>query len=404
MSKGIVIGRRRVKPRFVFFLLLITMLFVYFIRSCNKPFIPYTVEAGSMDLEYYSDAILVRKEEVYTAPEYGRVVYYANEEERVNKDDLVATIFKANYQEEMVYQLYNVQEKIISYQQENILKNITDQDIKNIQSRLDELVYDIQSQVKNNVVTELAPKEKELRNLLEQRQKLIDKETVPDGYLKKLYEEEEKLVNQLKEWKIDIIAPDSGLISYHIDGLETILNFNAIDRIDIDKYRNLVSWKFSNDRDKKDEKAEVDSPFFRLIDPTRWYIICEINYPKVFFEEHEKISVRFLDFEDKVLKGEIKKILDGGDTFLLVIEFSDDIKDFINIRNANIKLSKTVEGLVIPKEAVVDKKGEKGVFKIKNEDKTFIGFDIIAESDKEDYIIIDRKTSLLEENDVIKLN
>src|SRR5690554_1396507 len=207
MSNGIVIGRRKVKPRFFIFLLVVSISVVCLVRSCNKPPIPYTLEVGSMDLEYNSDAILVRDEEVYTAPEYGRVLYYANEEEHVNKDDLIATIFKANYQEEMVYQLYNTQEKIISYQQENFLKNVTDKDIESIQSRIDELIYDMQIQVRDDSLAELTTSEKEFRDLLEQRQKLIDKKTVPDGYLKKLYEDEEQLTNQLKEWKIDIIAP-----------------------------------------------------------------------------------------------------------------------------------------------------------------------------------------------------
>ncbi|HHW70162.1 MAG TPA: hypothetical protein GX392_02305 [Clostridiales bacterium] len=402
MSNGIIIGRRRIKPRFFIFLFLVIILIVCLVKSCNKPPVPYTLESGSMNLEYSSDAILVRDEEVYTAPEYGRVVYYMQEEEYVYKDDLIATIFKANYQEEKVYQLYNIQEKIINYQQENFLKNITDKDIESIQSRIDESIYKIQTQVKDGVLEELATSEKEFRNLLEQRQKLIDKKTIPDGYLKKLYEYEEQLTNQLKEWKIDITAPSEGLISYYIDGLEFVLNFAALEKMNIKTYKDLINWEFShNDNDAK--YAEADSPFFRLINPERWYIVCEVDYPKIFFTEEEKISIYFLDFEDKMLEGKVSRLVQGNNTFLIIIEFDKDIEDFLNIRNTNIKLSKTVSGLKIPKEALVDKKGKTGVLKMNSEDMKFISFDIIAESEDEDFVIIDRNTTPLKEDDIIKL-
>lgn len=404
MSNGIIIGRRRVKPRFIFFISAIFICVFYLMRSCNKPPVPYAIELGEMDLEYDSDAILIRDEEAYTAPEYGRVVYYANEEEQVDKGDLVATIFKANYQEEMVYQLYNTQEKIISYQQENILKNITDQDIKNIQLKLDDLIYDVQIHIKNGSLSELTEKEKEFRNLLQQRQRLVDRKTVPDGYLKKLYEQEEKITQQLKEWKIDISAPKSGLISYHTDELETILNFNALDKIDLDTYRDLIDWKIPSDTERYEGQAEVDSPFFRIIDPGKWYIVCEVKYPKIFFKENERITISFLDFEDKALEGHIRRIVAGNNSFLLIIEFDERIEEFINIRNTSVRVGKTAKGLAIPKNAIIDRKGDKGVFKIKGDDMIFVPVDIVAESQEEDYIIIDRGTSLLEENDIININ
>lgn len=404
MSKGIVIGRWRVKPRFVFFVFAVFMSVFLLVKYYSRPPIPYVVEAGSMHLEYGSEAILVRDEEAYNAPEYGRVTYYADEEDLIDRGELVATIFKANYQEDMVYQLYNVQEKIINYQQENILKNITDHDIKNVQSKVDALIHEMQTHVKNGALDKLTKSEKEFRNLLEQRQRLVDKKTVPDSYLKKLNEEEAQISEQLKEWKIDITAPKSGLVSYYIDNLETVLTFDALEKINLNIYKDLINWKISDDWEEKDEEARVDSPFFRIIDPEKWYIVCEIKYPKIFFEEGERISISFLDFEDKVLEGHIKQIEDEGNTFLLVVEFKEDIEDFINIRNTSVKISKSVDGLVIPKRAIVERKPEKGVFKLKNDETIFIGVEIIAESPQEDYIIINEESSLIEEGDVIKLN
>lgn len=404
MSKGIVIGRRKIKPRFIFFIFTLILFIFFLVRYINKPIISHVVESGDMHLEYDSEAILVRDEEVYNAPEYGRVTYYANEEDYVHKEDLVATIFKANYQEEMVAQLYNVQEKIINYQQENILNDIADHDLKNIQSKVEALVYEIQTNVKNDTLSDLAKEEKEFRNLLLQKQQLVEKKTVPDSYLQKLNEEEANISQQLKEWKIDIMAPRSGLLSYQIDNLENILTFNSLKKLDSNSYKDLINWRVADNRDKKDDQTEVGRPFFRIIDAEKWYTVCEIKYPKVFFKENETVSISFLDFEDKVLEGKVTRIIDGNNTFLLVIESREDIEDFINTRNTSIRLSKSVNGLVVPKRAIIDKKTKKGVFKIQGNEMIFTDVDIIGESKQYDYVIIDEGTSLLEEGDVINLN
>lgn len=404
MSKGIVIGRRKVKPRFIFFILTLFIIIFFLARYLNKPIISHAVEAGDMHLEYNSEAILVRDEEIYNAPEYGRATYYVNEEEYVHREDLVATIFKANYQEEMVDQLYNIQEKIVKYQQESILNDIADHDIKNIQSKVDALIYEIQTHVKNDTLSDLDKEEKEFRNLLLQRQQLIEKKTVPDSYLQKLNEEEAKISRQLKEWKIDIMAPRSGLLSYQIDNLENILTFNSLEELDSNSYRDLINWRFADDSENKTEQTQVGSPFFRIIDTEKWYIVCEIKYPEVFFRENETVSISFLDFEDKMLEGVVNRIIDGNNTFLLVIEFREGIKDFINTRNTSIRISKSVNGLVVPKRAIVDRRNKKGVFKIRENEMIFTDVDIIGESKQYDYVIIDEGTSLLEEGDVINLN
>lgn len=404
MSKGIVIGRRKVKPRFIFFILTLFIIIFFLARYLNKPIISHAVEAGDMHLEYNSEAILVRDEEIYNAPEYGRATYYVNEEEYVHREDLVATIFKANYQEEMVDQLYNIQEKIVNYQQESILNDIADHDIKNIQSKVDALIYEIQTHVKNDTLSDLDKEEKEFRNLLLQRQQLIEKKTVPDSYLQKLNEEEAKISRQLKEWKIDIMAPRSGLLSYQIDNLENILTFNSLEELDSNSYRDLINWRFADDSENKTEQTQVGSPFFRIIDTEKWYIVCEIKYPEVFFRENETVSISFLDFEDKMLEGVVNRIIDGNNTFLLVIEFREGIKDFINTRNTSIRISKSVNGLVVPKRAIVDRRNKKGVFKIRENEMIFTDVDIIGESKQYDYVIIDEGTSLLEEGDVINLN
>ena len=137
------------------------------------------------------------------------------------------------------------------------------------------------------------------------------------------------------------------------------------------------------------------------IKPNRWFIVCEVKYPKIFFNKGERISVHFLDFNDKIIEGQINKITVNGESFLASIEFSENIEDFINTRNTSAIIYKSVRGLKIPRDAIVNKRSKTGVYSVQNNESVFIEIEIIAESETSEYVIINNETSLLKEGDNI---
>ena len=150
MGKGLVIGNRRVRFRFFVFLFLCIAGCYFIIGMFDRSYSYGIVEYGELLLNDMGDALVIRQEEVYNAPEYGKVIFLLAEGESVEKEQPVAIVYKANFKEELVYQLYNVREKILSYQQENILQDVMDKDIEKLEKEISETIMSIQTSIRDN--------------------------------------------------------------------------------------------------------------------------------------------------------------------------------------------------------------------------------------------------------------
>ncbi len=198
MGRGLVIGNRRIRVRFFIFLFLVIAGCYYIIDLFRVPPSYGIIQYGEIVLCDKGDALIIRQEDVYQAPEYGKVTFLVAEGDIVNSEDPLAILYKSNYKEELVYQLYNVQEKIMSYQQENILKDVIDKDLQKVQEDIFQTIVSIETAVRDGQMEGLDRKEKGLRSLFDKQQKVLDKKITPDHYLEQLYKDETKLNKQLE--------------------------------------------------------------------------------------------------------------------------------------------------------------------------------------------------------------
>jgi putative membrane fusion protein len=383
MAAYFVIGRRRVRLRFFFFLAMLLFGALYLFTSIfdfdrdptSASFA--TVAYGQVDMNISGPAIIIREEEVFTAPAYGKAVYLAADGVSVTKDQPVAILYKENFDESIIGQLYSVQERIILYQQDQLLGQVIDGDISKLKSDIEYLVLDVQSMVRDNRLDSLPKMENQLRSLLAQKQKLLDYRTEPDSYLKGLYDEEARILNYMKDWTINIIAPESGLISFQLDGLENILGINSVDKLTSYDFEQIMEHvpKYNAAED-----AKAEQPFFRMVDPlSNWYIAIQSHGNEEYFNRGDKVQVSFEDGSSATAS--IYRInREKGNSFL-VLEFSGNVDRIINKRVTPVSINKTVEGLVIPKEALVHHKGKRGVFLKDREEMVFIETSVKALSE-----------------------
>ena len=75
MNKGLVIGNRRIRFRFIFLILCIVGCY-YISRIFNRSYSYGIVEYGELSLNDKGDALVIRQEEVYNAPEYGKSIFF----------------------------------------------------------------------------------------------------------------------------------------------------------------------------------------------------------------------------------------------------------------------------------------------------------------------------------------
>lgn len=381
MGKGLVIGRRRVRFRFFVFLCMVIIGCHYLISASTRTPVYGIVQYGEILLKDKGDALLIRQEKVYDAPDYGRVNFLVAEGESVQKEAPVAVLYKANYKEELIYQLYNVQEKILLYQQENIVQELINKDLEKVERDIAGTVASIQVAVRDLQLDRLDDYEKKLRLLFFSRQKVLDQKMESDPYLERLYKEEEALNKQLEEWKVELVAPESGIISFSLDGMENILGTKAVNDITIDDFKSFYDKGVVEQADGG-KKVKADQPFFKIVQPGKWYAACLISNPKINYAEGQEVDVTFIGSQVQTIKGRIHRIVHGKGETLVVVEFNEKVEDFISKRSVRVEIAKNFQGFMVPASAVVTRRGEKGVRVVGEDVEVFVPVEMMASDGK----------------------
>lgn len=379
MARGLVIGRRRVRLRFIFFLMSIVVCIFWIsdIRIGEKRY--GTVEYGSITSWDQGDGLIVRDEQIFRVDSYGKIEYFAADGEMVEKDELLAVLYKKDYDEDLIDDLYKIKQKIANYQKKNIVQDILDSDYDKLETDINEAVKNIQLLVCDNSLESLEYQEKQLRNLLIRRQEFLNKKITPDQYLQKLYEEEAKLSQQIDEWKIDIVAPDTGIVSFQLDGLEEILNIGSLDYMAIEEFLAI-----SNNLSIQDMQTEeeIEWPLFKLINPSKWYLVCHIPTTDIFYEKNDVLNIKLLGSHEEVLEGIVYKIDRGNDSSLIILELTEGIDSIVHTRRLPVEIGKTTEGLLVPSSSIIKNNGKTGVEFVYRGEICFVEVKIKAMNDE----------------------
>lgn len=378
MGKGLVIGKRRVRFRFFVFLFAFITGGWYLVHMFTKTPVYGIVQYGEISLKDEGAALVIRQENVYDAPEYGRVNFLVAEGESVEKEAPVAVLYKANYREELVYQLYNIQEKILLYQQENIVQEIIDKDLEKVEKDIASTAVSIQTAIRDLQFDKLDDYEKKLRSLFSSRQKILAQKMKSDPYLERLYKEEAELNEQLEEWKVELVAPESGFISFSLDGMEDILGEKAINYISIEDFKSFYGKDVMN-QEGSGEDAKAEQPFFKIVQPGKWYIACLVSKPQINYAEGQEVDVSFIGpQEEQVIKGRVYRVVQGKGETLVIVEFGEKVEDFLNKRSVEVEISKSFQGFMVNASAVVTRRGEKGVRVIREDSEVFVPVEMVA--------------------------
>jgi len=388
MASSLVIGGRRVKFRFfVFIALLIGG--ILFIVLRNQTTQAYTaVSYGTLDIVHYGQAVLIREETTYSAPAYGKAIYLIAEGAEVEADQHIAVLYKEDFNEEIMREIYDIREKILLYQQGKVVDQLINDDVIRINNELNDMIATIQTSVIKKDFIYMPKMESKLRYLLNNKQNLLDLQVEPDDYLKELFNKEAILVSQMNQWTTDIYASASGIISFVIDGFENILGSSAVDRLTMDDYRHIIETNGAFlDSNKKESMAELDTtvvkaeqPLYRIVDSTeKWYAALVIDSAELYFNIGDAVNAIF--YEQEPIQGFVRRVQIEDNRTFLCIEFDSNVENTVNKRILPLQIQKTVEGLLIPENALVQRKGSQGVYLKEDDENIFIETSVHAAAD-----------------------
>lgn len=191
-------------------------------------------------------------------------------------------------------------------------------------------------------------------------------------------------VNNTELKSFTIIAPRSGIVSYHIDGLEDKLTIANIKNLNKGFLNNLEGRSIETGK----QQFKEDTPILKIFDNLKWYIAIVLNGDSESheFKKGQRIQIYIEDSTEK-LAATVHSINESEDSLTLILLCDTHLEDIDTLRKINVKvIGKTHRGIKIPGEAIHQHQGKDGVILKQRGKYIFKEVSIIAK-DKESVII-----------------
>lgn len=352
------------------------------------------VEFGELSTEKEYECLIVRNERIVKSPSEGIIKYYVEEGEKVEKNYKVSEIYTSDVSDEDREQLKKLNSRIEDIQSSK--GDLFKIDVDRLNIEINNIVDELRSARIQDDFTKLSDLKIKLESKIDKKRRVSGDKSFSGANLDRLQGEKNKLETRIKNSILQINSPESGIISYYIDGYEEILTPQNLANI---KYEFIKGIESNSDKLRYD-KVIFNQSIFKITDNTAWYVVIITDFEDAnSFEIGKKVSVDIL--ESRITGKITDKIQDDTKSFIIV-RTNQYVSGFNNIRKANFKVIREHrEGLKIHRDSVVERDGEMGVFLLSvNRKAIFRPIKVLGYDD--DYVIVEINYFEVKEGDSSK--
>lgn len=337
-------------------------LFDYFAVKPNLEF----VTNGSIEHTIGTRAIIVRNEDVVVSNHTGDFVTEAAEGSRVAAGQSIAMVVPADMQA-VVDNLRNTQSQISDVQQELIANGSAegaDVIYNDIDQSLTPIINMLRLDSNDGNLSELSSYSSSISVLLNQRELELSDLNFDDERLRVLRADERGYESQLENRASVINAPEPGIVSFKLDGLETVLNFEVLLNADpgtiadyIDDAVGVIT---------SDLTVEAGDNVARIASNEEQYIACFLNEsdaPSSAFEIGSQHTIIVGSEGLSIGKCVVQRIQPTSNgNFLVVFSTTRYVEDLLDVRSADIEVVITeTRGMRVPVSSLVNPDYDRGV-------------------------------------------
>lgn len=156
---------------------------------------------------------------------------------------------------------------------------------------------------------------------------------------------------------------NAGYISYAVDGAESRLSSDSLDKLTEDDCRKYAAARLCELDGKKCSKGE---PVFKTTRNGEWWIVffTDKSSSKL-YEEGAQVS---FDINGESANAYVKSVtkVKGEESYKIILKCNVFVKGYLELRSADVKVTtESARGLIIEKKSIVTKNKQKGVL-VKN--------------------------------------
>lgn len=347
-------------------------LFDYFAVKPNLEF----VTNGSIEHTIGSRAIIVRNESVIASDHGGDFVTQAAEGSRVAAGQSIAMVVPSDMQT-VVENLRSTQSQISDVQQELIANGLAegaDVIYNDIDQSLNPIINMLRIDSIEGNLSELSSYSSSISVLLNQRELELAGLDFDDERLRVLRSDERGYESQLQNRASIINATEPGIVSFKLDGLETVLNYEVLLNADpgtIGDYINNATGVITSDL-----VVEAGDNVARIASNQDQYIACFLNEsdaPSAAFEVGSQHTIIVGSEGLSIGKCIVERIQPTSNgNYLVVFSTTRYVEDLLDVRSVDIEVVITeTRGLRVPVSSLVNPDYNRGVATLYINDQGF---------------------------------
>jgi len=393
--------KRRISAKFYGFLGIVAAVViavVFFVSKSDT----VLVQEGEIEFSTQAPVVVVRDEQIIPADNFGKANYIAQEGERVEADTIVAEVYKWGYNDKVLSELLTLQSTIMQYQENTLMLGVDDPQLTSLNDQIVRKRSDIVTAISEKRSEDVITGEKELKDLLQQKQEYLNQTVTSDQQLELYHSQESQLKERVEGWRQVYAAPSAGVVSYYFDGAESLLNYGNIENITSADLLAILEGSQTATTGATDESTE--KPLFRLVNNFKWYILLYSPQPIPEITRDTTFTIAFDEYLDRQYQGKVVGTVTEDQSSIYILEMQEDIGELLDVRRTDAKLRTSYSGMKVPENAIVTEDGVLGVYVVSDKDKVFVPIDVKIQKDGQAIILPKEEGSLLSVGQEVVLN
>lgn len=346
---------RRKNPKKIAIVLIIGIVIALYcvysiIMLIRQPTDTFVIENGTLSGEESAVGYVIRDEAVVQGNNYKNgMIQIKAEGEKVAKGESIYRYY-SNNEETLVKKIQELDIKI-----QEAMANETDlfsSDMKLLENQIDEKLKEIGQ---TNSIKKIAEYKKDINTKITKKAKIAGDLSPSESYIRKLIQERSSYENNLNSGAEYINAPESGIVSYRVDGLENVLTPDSF---------STLNKKFLEDlKLKTGEIVATSEESGKIINNFECYIATSMNSDKA---KESKVgdSVKLRLSNSEEITAQIDYIIEEDNSRLIVFKINKGVELLTSYRKITFDVIWwSYSGLKVPNSSLIVEKSPEGSLK-----------------------------------------
>ena len=373
------------KGRVFAVVLILALVFIYAVylvaKLVQNPTNTFMVTNGKISQEESDIGYIIREETVVKGQNYKNgMVKIKNEGEKVAKGDSVFRYYSSG-EEELKNKIAELDVEIQSIMQNE--KSSFPSDVKLLESQIEK---ELDSIYGVNNAQKIQEYKKNINSYITKKAKIS---SPSNSRLKELLSQREEYENRLTSDSENVNAPESGIVSYRVDGLESVLTTENFTKFNKNFLQDLKL--------KTGQTVASSEEVGKIINNYQCYIVFNSNTNEAKSSKvGDTIKIRVQNSD--TVKASVENIIDEDDgSKTITVKITNDVEKLIAYRKISFDIIWwDAEGFRIPNEAIKEENGLSYVVRNRNGYYNKMLVKILKQNDE--YCIVRQyKTEELEE-------